>query len=354
MKTKKSKTFKIVAIIFFCLIYIFIAIKPLATEYQFIPQWKIQTSNQPVIKDSTDAEKLCFKLGQTMGYFDKDGNLYNFTSFPSKASISKDFYTYYSFNNKSTKIFTNDSKEKFTLNIQGFPYINDDKIFVFLPGGASISFIDNNTGKEKWNYSGSAPITAFSTTKNNCIIGFADGTINQFDFDGNLIQSFTPGGSDYSVILGAGVSNSGEYAATISGQNKQRFVLTKKENFQTKIIFHEFIDSSLARQQLVKFNNTDEYVYYTHQNCFTIVDIKKEKSHHINVKGHTISIKESDTCVYLLTKEQNKYHVYAIEKPFTLMGKFNFEAESAFIEVQDNYLYVGKDSSISKLLVTRE
>ena len=56
----------------------------------------------------------------------------------------------------------------------------------------------------------------------------------------------------------------------------------------------------------------------------------------------------------VLTKDKNKYKIYAIETPATLIGSFGFEANSAFIQTKGNELYVGKDSTISKILITKK
>ena len=56
----------------------------------------------------------------------------------------------------------------------------------------------------------------------------------------------------------------------------------------------------------------------------------------------------------MLGKKNNTYTVYIIEKTNSLEGSFSFKADSAFIHVQDDNLFVGKDYTISKIKVSKE
>ena len=353
MKTKKSRSFYIILAAILSVLFILFAVKPLSTEYQFIPEWKIDVTN-PNLKQADSNQKIHhYKLGQTLGYFTEDGKITNFVSFPFKASVSEYYYTTYNTNNKSSQIFNPDGTEKSRINISGFPMIDNENIFVFLPGGSAFVMCDSD-GNRMWEFSGAVPITAFDSSKSGVACGFADGTVRVLDLTGRVIQNFIPGGSDYPVILGVAISNAGDMIATVSGQNKQRFVLAKKNGTQTKIIFHEFLDISDPSQKLVKFSDNDNYVYYVSGDKLGIVDTQTKKHIHINISGQAISLRENNNSVFLLTKDQNKYTVYTVEKFATLTGSFSFEANNTFIHAYDDALYVGKDYTISKLHIKKE
>lgn len=353
MKTKKSISFYIFLSLIFCLLYIILAIKPLETEYQFTPEWKIDATNPSISAAEPEDEILPFKLGQTLGYFTPEGKITQFQTFPQKASISRSFYTCYSSNNMSAKYFTPDGKAAGTIDIAGFPMIDEDRVFVFLPGGASFVQCDS-TGRKLWEYGGTVPITAFDSSKSGVVVGFADGNICQFNENGNLVQRFSPGGSDYNVILGAAIASSGEYIATVSGQHRQRFVLAMRSENQTKITAHEFLNSNEPTQKLVKFSNDDSTVYFATSNDLGIVDVKSGKIRHLKINGQAIVIQETEDTTFVLTKKDNFYTVYIIEKFATLTGSFSFYAKNAFILTNENRLYVGKDSTISSVSISKK
>ena len=74
------------------------------------------------------------------------------------------------------------------------------------------------------------------------------------------------------------------------------------------------------------------------------------------IKGNVLSLIElPDTnLIFVLTNEKATYRVYMLENYNMLIGSFSFEAEYAFIRVFENALYIGKDTSISKLAISRK
>ena len=351
MKNKKSASLYITAGLIITILYIIFAIKPLGEEFQFVPEWKIDITN-PTIEQS-DEKKHPFKLGQSMGYFTDSGKVTSFISFPFKATISENIYASYMENNSSCDFFSCNGEKIGTINEYGFPFFDEDRLFIFYPGGNAFARLDEN-GKKLWEYENSAPITAFDSSENGCVAGFADGSITQFDKNGKILQQFSPGGSEFQIISGAAISSDGEFVATVSGQNKERFVLARREDAHSKIIFHEFSDNSKPYQKLVKFSKDNSKVYYDFCGKLGIADTKKCKATHLNIKGQAISLKENDLCVFLLTKNKNEYTIYVIEKNSSLTGKFSFTANSAFIQTYDNMLFVGKDSTISKINILKK
>ena len=352
MKHKKGVAFYVFLGIVFSIVYIILAAEPLAKEHQFIPQWKLELNAHIQKADASGEKPLYFKLGQMMGYFTESGKLLSIETFPFKAAISERYYAPYNTYGSSIDFFTPDGQKAGTITESGFPLFDKDRIFVFLAGGASFVECDPD-GKRKWEYNGTVPITAFDSSPSGCVAGFADGTVRQFSSDGTMIQKFSPGGSDYQVILGAALSSDGSMIALISGQNRQRFVLMKKYETQSKVVFHEYVGQNDPRQRLVEFGKDGSTVWYNYKNTLGIVDTKSGKASHLAIRGQAISLEECGDLVFVLTKDNTKYTVYAIEKFDTMNGSFSFDAQSAFIRTDDENLFVGKDSSISRIKITK-
>lgn len=347
---KKNFGLPVIISIIFILLYVIFAAKPLAKEYQITPEWKISTSN-PLISQS-DKKQMYFHLGQTLGYFTEDGKITHFKTFPSKLSISDKYYATYDSSAKNIPYYFSNGTHAGTIEHEGYPYFIGDLIFLFLPGGNSFSKCMDN-GQIEWSYEGVMPITAFSSNSNYSAVGFADGTISIFNNkDGNISSTFAPGGSDYPVILGIDISNDGQYVASISGHNQQRFVLSHKEENQQKVIFHTFLNTDSPYQTLIHFCKDGKRVLYNYQNNLGIYDISTKENTVIELESKLIKIEENDNFIFLLGKDKNKYTVSIIEKTNTLLGRFSFIADTAFIHTEGEALYVGKDSSISKLSIS--
>ncbi len=352
MKNKKIIKFSILVAIIFTVLYIILAAKPLAREYKFSPEWKINTSN-PTISNS-QKDKMYFRLGQTLGYFTEDGEILLFKTFPAKVSISDSFFATYDSNASNTDFYFPSGEKAGTIRASGYPFFIENQIFVFLPGGNSFAKCDES-GNLVWTYQGTMPLTAFSTKQNFTVAGLADGTIHIFDnSNGDTISTFIPGGSEYPVILGIDISDDGQYVASISGHDQQRFVLAHKEAAQQKIIFHTFLSTDSPYQTIVHFCKDGKRVLYNYDNNLGIYDISTGKNTVIKLASKVLSVDENDDFVFLLGKNKDTYTVSIIEKTNTLLGSFSFQAETAFIHSQGTNLFVGKDNSISKLSIVRE
>lgn len=348
MSTKKRISLYICLSLSILILYIFLAAKPLTKEYQYIPNWQINIS-MPTTEVTSSKDNLYFKLGQTLGYFSENGEITHYKSFPSKAAISPNYYALYSSNAKDIPFFDTNGNQVGVIQAEGYPMFDENRIFVFLPGGTSFARF-NEKGELMWKNENISPITAFSTNKNFTAAGYANGQIKVFNTEtGNLELAFEPGGSDFPIILGLDISTDGKYIASLSGHNRQRFVLAKIESKQPKIIFHNFMKSELSRRTLVYFSEDEKNVFYNFENGIGIYNIETEKQTSIPVNKKIISIEESNDFTFLLAKKDKEYTVYIVEKTNILEGSFSFAAETAFINATDDTLYIGKDSNISSV-----
>ncbi len=349
---KKARTIAI-CIAVFSVFYVFLALRPLSTELHLAPEWTEDISHLQEKKD--DDILLPFHLSQSMGYFTPDGRIVSLIMFPFKGAISESYYAAYSADSSSVDFFKSDGSKAGVIEEYGFPYFADDKIFVFLPGGSS--FVQcNSEGKREWLYESYAPVTAFSSSEGGTVAGFADGTLVSFAQDGTIDQKFMPGGSKYSVILGAGISKDGKTVACVSGQNQQRFVVARKNGEHSQIIFHEYLPDDFNNQVVVAFNDAMDTVYYNYKGGIGIVDLKHLKSSHLPLEGLVTQIVESkkNNLIYVLSRNAEEYTVTIIEPFDNLVGSFHFKAKSAFVQVKDDMLFIGRDNKISRLSVSRK
>lgn len=338
----------------FTLLYLIFAAKPLGNEFQYEPEWEINISN-PTLTES-EKETYYFKLSNRIGFFDEDGKITHFLSYPqgAKASVSSDYYSVYDSSSTEVRFYNKDGTEQGQIKRSGFPFFQGNKIFIFLPGGSSFARCGDR-GDILWTYEGVMPVTAFSARENFCAAGFSDGTIKVFDCStGEITLDYAPGGSDFPAVLGLDISKDGNYIASVSGQEKQRFVLARKENTQVKIISHDFLPDELTFQTLVRFSENEDTVYFNFKGGMGFLNMADNTINHIKIGSRIISAEESNDQIFLLGKEGKTYTVYVIEKTNSLGGSFSFKADSAFIKAEGNSLFVGKDTSLSKIRIIKK
>ncbi|MBQ6056083.1 MAG: hypothetical protein IJL34_00265 [Treponema sp.] len=330
-------------------LYIILAARPLSKEAHFISKWTVDANRISAnADDAADKNKIPFRIGQTAGYFTEDGIISNVFTFPYKVSISPSAYAVYGSNGKPIKFNNPDGSQAGQIELEGFPFFQQDRKYLMLPGGNAFSAL-NNDGTVNWSFENYAPITAFSSSESGVIAGYADGTVITFDQSGTILDKYSPGGSRYQVILGAAISKDANYYATVSGQDEQRFVLVSRRNGTGTIIFHEFLKTSTNRQVPVVFSEDSNRCFFAYKDGLGVVDINKLKITHIKIKGAILSIQLSDDSdtVFILSKADGRYTVSVLEKYSVYTGSFSFKADHAFINVHSNRLFVGKDSSIS-------
>lgn len=354
MKTKSHLGIFIIIAFIFILLYIFLAAKPLGKEYQFSPEWKKSISTPAYQGDKKFTDLIYFKLGKTIGYFTEDGTITVSKLFPSKASISSKYFAVYDSESQNIQFYDNTNIEKGVLEVAGYPFFEEDRIYVFMPGGSSFAKCGTD-GKCLWKNESTIPLTAFSSKELFTATGYADGTIRIIDNNTGIEKtSFAPGGSDYKIILGLDVSSDGSLVASVSGHQKQRFVLTKNDGNQPIIIFHKYLDSDLTRRTVVRFCDNDRHIIYNYENYLGIYNVETQVNTDIKIDKDVIAIEETDSLFYILGKNEKEYTVYIVEKTDSYEGSFSFTADSAFIKTHGNDLYVGQDTTISKIKVSKE
>lgn len=355
MKTKKSTSITIATCaVVFTLLYIIFAATPLSKEYQFEPTWNLNLAAPASQNIDDNAIISSFSLGQSAGYFTNDGKISLYKSFPSRITISDHYYAIYNTEASNIPFYDNKGNKAGVIEGSGFPYICDDRIYLMLPGGGSYSLC-NSDGSTKWTCENIITLTAFSSNKHYTISGYANGVVKVLNnYDGDTEFTFVPGGSDYSVIYGADVSENGQYIATLSGQDKQRFMITQRIKDQTKVIFHEYLDNELNRRTLVRFSKDGNRVFYNYKGGLGIYDLKRNNTLNLPLSDKIIAFEESHNLLFVLGQNENIFTVYIVEKTNTFEGSFSFEANNAFIKAMDDALYVGKDNSISKITLKRD
>lgn len=345
--------------IFLAVLYVIIAARPLSPEIQFVPAWTIELESytkgevEPAADEDFDGA-VSFKMSQNLGYFTGDGKILNYITFPYKAAVSDKSYTLYGTSSQVMQIMSPAGEENGRISVTGFPHFTDDRKFIFLPGGSSFSKLDGD-GSVSWTYEGFSPITAFASSSTGTVAGFANGRVLGFDNEGNITHNYEPGGSNYEVILGAAISESSKYIATLSGQDGQRFVIAKRtgESYgaHTSIVYYKTLGEELNRQVLIKFSRDEKKVFYNSAAGIGIVSCTNFRSTDIPVRGRILSVLESGDGkeIFVLSKEGRTYTVSTIESFDALAGSFSFDADSACISVKDNALFVGRDGKISRI-----
>ncbi len=349
-----TKTKIAIAIGVFCLLYIVLSFRPLGNELHLTPDWTLAIDRDGPVPEEGQS-LVPFKLGQAIGYFSEDGKIASCIPYNFNAAISSDYFAVYNADNSRTSVRLPNGDSAVTIDVAGFPFFSDDRIFIFYPNGNSIARYDLS-GEKLWEYENYAPITSFASSSGGSVIGFADGQLVSIKNDGSIDQQYYPGGSEYSAIYGAAISDDGNLIACVSGLKSQRFIVSRRNNGEhPKVIFHEYLPSESNQLRLVKFNAAADMVYYNYSGGLGVADLKASKSSHIPLEGTVVQIEEAKEfdLVFVLSRNKGEYTVTVLEPFDQVLSTTSFKAEHSFLLIRGNYVFIGRDNKISRLSISK-
>lgn len=344
-------------------LYFFISTKPLNSDLYFLPLWSssiekeielkkdVQVNNEEQFsKNETQENVYPFLINNRFGYFNSSGKVLFLNEIDAKVSASSNYWCEYGLDSKEVDIYSPHGKLVTTIKASGFPYIIEDKIYLFTPGGYGVSEYGTD-GKRLWHYSHTAAITAFNASKKGTVIGYSDGKLVYVDANGNEVFNFYPGGSTYQVIVGLALSHDGSFIACVSGIDKQRIILIRIMDKQYKIVKHEYLHGNLYRQVFVAFDSNSSCAVFETSEGIGIVDCKTYDIQFLDEKDHIVGIGDDSkrSLMTILTQKQKFCRLIIIEKPFKKIATTDFSSNDAFFLQDKNKLFIGTSDKISAI-----
>ncbi len=355
MNIKGNIKYISIASVIFLLIYMFVAAIPMESDIYFEPVWTTDTT-VPVTTPVTEPADFqvpgieAFVLGDRFGYFTPDGTILASKPVDGRVSASPTAWAAYGSDATDTQVFFPDGTPKMIVSGSGFVHLDQDRTYLFQPGGGGVSMFAPD-GSKIWNREHTAPLTAFNSSPAGTIMGYGDGQLTLVRNDGSAAFSFYPGGSDLAVILGAAISADGTLAACVSGIEPQRFLLIKITGDQYKVIHHENLKGNLRRQTFVDFEENGKFAFFESENGLGIIDCKNLETSHLPLEGQVIASGEypGDALFIILSKNEKRYTISAVERPNHLVASEHFIADNAFLVQRGKSVYLGTGKNISRI-----
>ena len=355
--------------ILFLFIYIFAAAVPLGSDIYLKPVW-VRT----ITPDSAQAElegigneaenaapqtapeqfssktPKVFLTKSRFGYFTADGELLRSSPVTKRISASSAAWAEYGSDAAKTPIYRPDGSLITVIEEQGFVYIDEDRFYLFEPGGSAVKQYGAD-GKPRWRYLHTAPITSFHSTKGGTIIGFSDGKLVAVDSAGNVLSDFYPGGSDYQVILGAAISTDGKLAACVCGIDSQRALLIRIDGNKYKIIHHRKLEGNLRRQVFVDFDVKGENAVFECAEGIGFIDCDRLISGIMPQRGTVISGGQNPykNIMAIISRQEQSSTLSFIEAPFYVVGHTSFPSKNTFLEQEQETIFLATDTKLARI-----
>lgn len=351
------------------LLYIFAAAVPMGDDPYLCPVWirdiqpdaaqaelegieeeKAGENPQAAAAQFTGKVPLAFLTDARFGYFTEEGELLRTAPITRRMSVSASAWTEYGSNAARTPIYKPDGSLITVIDEPGFVYIDEDRLYLFEPGGSAVKQYDSD-GTVRWRYLHTAPITAFHSAESGAVIGFSDGKLVCLDAAGAVVFETYPGGSDYQVILGAGISKDGHFVACVCGINQQRVLLIRVDGTKYKIVHHRYLMGNLRRQVFVDFDDSGSNALFECSEGIGFIDCRRLVSGIIQEKGTVLASGEHPykDMITVISRQDQTATLSLIEAPGYMLGKTAFMSKNIFLRQDQKKIFLATDKKLIRI-----
>ena len=285
-------------------VYGIVAARPVPLETVLVPRWltSLETGQPVPLGDvSIQAPALAhhplpFALNNRFGYVESGGSFLLNRVKTDQVSISRERWAEFGAIPESVTVHGADGEALTVIdNPGGYPFFLDGRIFVIGSGQDSVSEIDAS-GAVRWTFEFASPLTSIDAAAGLLLAGSVDGVAVVVDGSGRQVFSFDPGGSRFSVILGAAISRDGSRLAIVSGIDSQRFLVLERFGAglgDYRVVYHEFLGEGFRRPVHVAFVDNDRHVVFERRGGLGIYDTASRITRNVEVDGELRILDES-------------------------------------------------------------
>ena len=371
MSKEKRRIWPFVVLLLF-LLYFFIGARPVPKEKVLSPRWlsSIESGQRIFSGGSQDDEinadpfsTIPFAFNGRFGYVDTNGRFALNNEKFGHLSLSKTKWALYGAQPTSLEIRNNFNNTVETIDKpRGYPAFMGGRTFIIGSEQNDLCETDG-AGGILWAYETSAPITCADATADLALIGTIDGVVEVLDLNGRKRFVFEPGGSRYSIILGCAFSHDGSRIALVCGIGLQRFLLLERygNNYEYKVVYHEFLENGFRRPVFVNFIDRDKRVVFEREGGLGVYEAGSRKSYKAALKGDILAIDNSGEAGQLFViadsaEESNRMKKYliGISLPNKVFIRAPFYSDDVFLGRIGSQLFLGGGSTLASFDLERK
>jgi len=208
--------------------------------------------------------------------------------------------------------------------------------------GTGVSAYDAR-GARQWSYSFPCQLSAFAAGDDLVVGGTVDGWLEGVSFDGSRAFSMAPGGSRLSVILGLGVSRSGDWVAAVSGIDRQRLVVLGRGGADYRVASHTYLETDYREPVRVIVMEDDRHVLYRRPDGIGVwaVDGTVDEVLPVKADDFDVAMDAVRGISYLVARRGNKSEIVAFRLPATLLGRIALPDSSEYVRFSGSSVFIG-------------
>ncbi len=284
MKKKRKK----ISVLFFLIIYIFLAPEYENNSIKFSPVW-VLNALKPEQGDAEKNSLIPFRLGEVFGYFDRSGK----TSFIDRVfyntAQNKKYFINYTSVTENLVVNKNDRTFVSNLKTAGYPYFIDDRLFVISANSKKISEWSIE-GENIFSYENESEIISSDANIDTYIAGFVDGSVIITDKDRKIEKLMKPELSRINAVYGLAISGDSDLIAMITGLDPQYMIIMEKKHNQYSRIYTYQFNNNLRHSRYITFSDDNRYLFFESENIFYCYDFLTKSLSNTPLEGKIIAV----------------------------------------------------------------
>ena len=351
----RRKIFTVLVAVVLIAVFFFVFSEPLRPELSAAPRWTIDlsasvASAEASAQDRVDASAVSFSTASRFGYFGTDGSIGFVGEATGPVPMSDSSYvsaelvpggTNYSLRSPvGARVAELDASA---------PFYSSGRLFSAQADGSGVAAYDGK-GNRLWSYTFPCQLSAFSAGEGLAVGGTVDGWLEGVDSGGRRAFSFAPGGSRLQVVLGLGVSRSGNWIAAVTGVDRQRLVVLGRGGADYRVASHRYLDSDYREPVRVVVLDDDRHVLYRRADGIGVWSVDGAVDELLPVKADDfdVSLDAERGLALLVARRGKKAEVVAFRLPATLLGRVPLPDGSEYVRLIGSSVYFGSGDSISR------
>lgn len=281
-----------------------LAARPVPQETVLAPRWLgslesglptiLGERRHPPAGDSLGP--LPFEIGDRFGYVGMDGAFLLNRAKTGRVSISPGRWAEFGAQPESVEIRGPSGELVAAISDPGgYPFFLDGRYFVMGSGQSSVTEFDAS-GAALWTFDFPSQVIVADAAAGLFLAGLLDGAAVLVDGQGRQAFSFEPGGSRFSIVLGAAISGDGSRLAVVSGIDSQRFLALERLGagpggaIDFRVVYHEFLGEGFRRPVHVSFVDGGRRAVFEREGGIGIYDAGSRSTRSLRIDGELRAI----------------------------------------------------------------
>lgn len=337
--------FRLLVLIIVVIVILFIVPDnfPLETLLQW--NWKTTITNKQKEYPPLEGE-LPFSLNCCSGYIDSYGNVRYRINTVYKASVAQSSYIVYNQVSEVSVIFDQRGKLKGRVSLEGYPFYQDNKLFLLSPRGTNLYRVDATNGRVLWSYASNVPITRLVSQKDLVLIVTLTGNILQ-PSGKDLFPSINMIQPIHSIAVSEDalrlfVYRGGENKSF--GKDKETAHIYALDDKATRQIASFDIDDPTFSYHPAVFLDNNKVVFATHSRLYAVS--QRGTVFQKNMRGDVMSIKKLGAYILVIHRNSQNMIFSVWMYPLVRIFQMPLPENISFFAVKNDKIYLGYNKTI--------